>query len=133
VSVRRFLLTLGICCVLFSASVMSVSAAHAQTHVNTTAQRSTVADDTSQYWFSAGFWGYGFCFNHSTISNWDYGSGKLPEVMASVVAIRFPVVGGIAGAVLIAEQGYLEWLDHGSGVCVAWAYGSPFLPVAWSR
>ena len=126
--VRRFLLVFALVCVLGAALAIPATA-HAQTNVS---QQQSVAYDMPSYRFSAGAWGYGYCFSHASTVQFKNDTSSLRAVLMAALSWSYPTA--IVGAIALEGQYWLiERVDRGNGYCVAWVFGSPYLPVIWGR
>ena len=130
---KRFILITLTLCTLATSLVFSSGTVSAATRASLAPQHVAVALDQPTYAFYAGNWGWGICYSHSDTQSMDSNSGYGRYILNGWLSWRF---GGAGFAASVVIEGYfwlMRVLDHGNGVCVAWAYGQWWLPVFWGR
>jgi|SRR5450755_1645621 hypothetical protein len=134
---KRIALLAAMLFILGSSLLQTPGIAHAQT---TSQATTTVAHQANShgynYFFNAGWWGWGLCVSHETLQNLEWG-GSGAGIGYAALRLKW---GGINPTLAAAEAvtfGAVLWtlnsFDRGNGVCVGWPYYLPTMPIPWSQ
>jgi hypothetical protein len=137
---KRFILIIAVVCVLAAKLLIFSGTAHAQEQTKqqvSTSRSAKIADGGGyNYFFNAGWWGWGLCISHDTLQGLERG-GTGTGIVYALIHLKW---GGINPTVAIAASitfGAIFWtldsLDRGNGVCVGWPYYLPAIPIPWAQ
>ena len=137
---KRVVLLAALLCVFGGGLLLTPNIAHAQTASQAT---STVAHQSTQayshgynYFFNAGWWGWGLCISHETLQSLDWG-GQGAGIGYAALRLKWggipPHTADIAAVSFAAIMWTLNSFDRGNGVCVGWPYYLPTMPIPWSQ